>query len=220
MSFGFKSIGENGTIQIDENYPSISLLGKGTFTPTTPYGLRARVGTITLSGDMPLLAIRATPQTGVGRKGATVIGISRSGQNWTFTILVFNDYATKDWSIQYFHYARPPNTLSGFGLVVKDSTGLVTYNSNYPAMNLSAGGTRAFVAMSLVNYSENPIWDTEEQREVISYGYSTTVYWVDGANVVTYVADIETGEALSPPSLGYENFGYDQGFLSINVTNQ
>lgn len=171
---------------------------------------------------MPLLALRATPQSGagVGRKGATIIGIQRSGSNWTFTVLVFNDHAVKDWSVPYFSYGRPPSSVSGFGLVVRDAAGGVTYNSNYPPMNLTPGGVTAFIPMSKIEYQENFIWDTEEQREYIAYQYTTSVFWVDGTNVVTYGADIATGLASVPPSLGYENFGYDQGFIVVNVANQ
>lgn len=120
MTYGFKSITDSGIIQIDEVTPVYKILSSGTGTTEVDYPINTTTGA--------QLFIRGEVTT------ATYYMIAKSSGS-TFQIQA--RASQTDITKRAFKYvwAAPSNSLpannSGYGLIVRNSSGAITFNSNY-----------------------------------------------------------------------------------------
>lgn len=163
MPVGFRAVTGAGVVQIDENHLCLSLRAKGALTATAAHVmsqgstwlLRYRDLTFT-SADVPIVAVRVTE----ANQYAGVIAVTRSGNVWTFRVLVMGQ-ATNSFQFQYWIFDRPSApTSSGLGLIVKDGANRVVFNSNDPVIRVvgqgpgdyGSGRIYAFAYSSVINY--------------------------------------------------------------------
>ncbi len=220
MGFGTLFLNDASSVLIDDNYFCLERKSKGTLNPATSYGPFSRIGTVTIAGVMPMLALRVVAPSS-GRKGATIIGTEKVGSNWTFTVLVYNN-AGSDFSVGYWVYDVPAQP-SGWGLALWNANGDPVYNYGAPILDLRTGAMNAFLASSRIDYQENVNWDTIEQLSVIDYVYTASIYWctaVSGGAVTGESVTLIGGRDFQPPNYGYENYGYDGGVLACEVSGQ
>jgi|GEM_PF-2173330 len=163
MSVGFRSITAGSTLQIYDNHLCLSLRAKGATTATAAHTM-SQGGTWLLryhdltfiNADAPIVAVRVTE----ANQYAGVIAVTRSGNVWTFRVLVMGQ-ATNSFQFQYWIFDRPSAPMaSGLGLIVKDASNRVVFNSNDPVIRVvgqapgdyGSGRIYAFAYSSVINY--------------------------------------------------------------------
>lgn len=240
MAFGIAVHNANsGKLQFDENTPLLSLIAKGTSAASLdiPYstsgGGSGVVGSpttryinLTFNNCVaPILAIR-TSKPSQGDRGFEISFISRSGNTWTFTVLIWSQFgATVGWPFDWYLYDVPYNTvLPDFGLVIRDAQGRITLNSNHPP----ARPTNTYTGISVVGINigklvinESPYWDTTQQVERIDWEIYMNPFctYAGAPSVSGFVAG---GNALqTPPDPWQEQSvsGGNMNGLLLNVTN-
>lgn len=226
--FGAKFIGDDGTVQIDEEFVCWTFKSKATVYPTIDHFYGSRLYDIVVtSAEMPMIAI-SVPGTS-DFKGASVFKIDKVGTTWTFKVLSFHNTAT-DFSFTYYVFDRPTTvTSSGFGLLIRDASGKATFNAEQPVMSIvgvgsgltvPSGKTYAVVSTAQMQYSESIVWDTNTLQDFYYYVY-TMNFWKTNGVVTTFDVDLDGGATPGQgPNWGYENYGNDStNPLIIDVTN-
>lgn len=140
MPAGFEAYTENGgVVQIDDRYPVMCLRYTGAATvvnrhPASALGnssLIAKTVDITVSAEDPQFFIQ-----GPGRYG--VIAITKSGSQWTFRVIGYDDKPT----FNYFIFDRPTTTpANGAGLEVFDAQGKIVFSSLWRPMAVAGFST-------------------------------------------------------------------------------
>ena len=156
MTFGFQVIGDGG-IQIDANYRNLMLVAKGTTAILMSAGSVEAVSYTGAAGCTPVLALSCT-------RLAAVMYVVVSGNTWTWHISVlyrpmsgtFDDGSSgvvhMPATINWYVFDKPPAAPStGFGLVVRDETGGVVFDSSRRSMRVVG----QVASQSIVGYSAN-----------------------------------------------------------------
>lgn len=227
--YGLKIFGDNG-LQIDENYISLALVAKGTAVANIDYGQNgySKYYKLTVSGTYPMIAVRKNAGADPNyRKGAVIFRTERSDNQWTFYVMVYNDtfpIVASGFNFEYWVYDAPPATLpSGdtHGLIVKTQDSRVTFNSSWPALDLSSSNNSAYIAKSGISYTENMVWDSKKMQELYYYEYGATFAFTksDGSVSSQYVI-LDGGASYQPPSYPYVNGGSSIELLVVNVSRQ
>ncbi|MGN6064876.1 hypothetical protein [Brevundimonas diminuta] len=242
MPVGFQSVTSAGVVQIDENYLCLSLRQKGEATASTAHPMSLgstwvmRYHDLTFtSPDVPILALRVAEASPVVMAG--VIAVTRSGNNWTFRVLVVGQ-SSSSFLFQYWLFDRPSAPIgNGFGLIVRGADGKVVFNSNDPVLrvvgqgagNYGSGKTYAFAYNALINYFHDIVdntpngWLTTET--VAAWGCYCTSTGVARVQRTVY-GDVLRGPAqprFSPGSGldgwggGGLNYGYPPAEMSLLV---
>lgn len=228
MAFGAQIFGSDGKLQADDIFFNLTLKTKGSGTATVQYGDFNRLATLTVTNaTMPMVALRVLrnrSDPSGWMRGATIINTTRSGNDWTFTILIY-DNANLNYKFDYWVYDKPPAGLpSGWGIWLGNGPGNTTLLNGQPILDLSSGATNAFVAYSGISYQENYVFDTNEMRDIVYYTYDAAIYWVwneaNGQVEGTGRQIIGGAQWGQPPNFGYENYGAGTDVLPVNVTGQ
>lgn len=228
MAFGAQIFGSDGKLQIDETFFNLSLKGSGTATANIGYGDFNKLYNLVVTGaTMPLVALRVTrnPANPNQGRGATIIQTTRSGNTWTFTILVYNNLQN-DYSFQYWVYDKPPAGIpTGWGIWLGNGPGNTNFLNGSPILDFSAGTTHAFLAASGVDYQENYVFDTNTLQDIYYYSYTANIYWCwegSGGQATGAGTQIIGGAQYGqPPNYGYESAGGGgNDFIQVNVTGQ
>jgi len=240
MPVGFRAVTGAGVVQIDENHLCLSLRAKGAATATAAHVmsqgstwlLRFHDLTFT-SADAPIVAVRVTE----ANQYAGVIAVTRSGDVWTFRILVMGQ-ATNGFQFQYWIFDRPSApAASGLGLIVEDASSRVIFNSDDPVIRVvgqapgdfGSGRIYAFAYSSVINYFHEIVdntptgWLTLESIEV--WGCRATSTGVQRAQQTIY-GNVLNGDA--PPQFapgaglngwggGDVNYGFAPAEMSMLV---
>lgn len=124
MAFGIQIRNTAGSIQIDENYKNLALVAKSTIVTTVSGGGWSHVD-LTISGVHPVLALRCTTAA------CYYYYVTNSGSSWTYRLFVNNATAGAD-TITYYVFDEPPApVMSGFGMLVFNAAGEVTFDSRH-----------------------------------------------------------------------------------------
>ena len=244
MPVGFRAVTAAGVVQIDESHLCLSLRAKGSATASIAHTmsqgatwlLRYRDLTFT-SADAPIVALRVTE----ANQYTGVIAVTRSGNVWTFRILVIGQ-ATNSFQFQYWIFDRPSApSVSGFGLIVRDAANRVVFNSNDPVIRVvgqapgdyGAGRTYAFAYSSVINYFHEIVDNTPTGfltlENIQAWGCRATTTGVQRVQQTIY-GNVLNGEAPSrfAPGAGLNgwgggdvNYGFapaDMSMLVLDVT--
>ena len=127
MPYGFRVVGNSGSVQVDGNYVNLALAQSGTINvPASASGVE-----ITAYGlNTPMMCI----QTISG--GAVVVSSNNSLPNVTYRFTSYESSAVIKWFI--FDKTVPAST--GYGLNVYDAGGGVTFSSDWSVMRIGAVG--------------------------------------------------------------------------------
>jgi len=128
MALGFRARNGGGGVQIDETYRNLSLRAKGSFNPGTVWNGTWRTGTITVTGNSPVLAWRASVP-------AAIVGASRSGNAITYTFMIAGTAGTIDWWL--FDETGFGSVTGNVGIRIRNpSTGVVVFDSRMKYMRV------------------------------------------------------------------------------------
>lgn len=122
MEAGFIIYGDSGTVQIDDTYPNLALLKKGTATLTDTGNefTQSRSALITVTGETPMIAWTSNFPVFLAM-------VSKSGSTYTFRLMSTNAY--DGYSFTYYVFDRPVDSGSTSGVQVFDSAGRLTFDS-------------------------------------------------------------------------------------------
>lgn len=122
MPAGFQVIGDNGNIQIDENYVNMCLVASGYTTLNS-----AGAATVSVNGTLPIFTIDTRNQSMA--VGTAVV----SGSTYTWSI-----GGPPNATFAWYVYDLVPNIAPAHvGLTVYNSGGRVTFSSDYEPMRLN-----------------------------------------------------------------------------------
>lgn len=237
MPVGFRAVTGADVVQIDENHLCLSLRVKGALTATeahvmsqgSTWLLRFHDLTFT-SADAPIVAVRVTE----ANQYAGVVAVTRSGDAWTFRVLVMGQSANS-FQFQYWIFDRPSEpAISGFGLIVKDATNRVVFNSNDPVIRVvgqgpgdyGSGRIYAFAYSSVINYFHEIVDNTPTGfltlESIQAWGCRATPIGVQ-RTLQTVYGNILNGEA--PPQFapgsglnGWGGGGVNYGFAPAEMS--
>lgn len=208
MAFGLLVENEYGRLQIDDQHQVVSLMLKGTAVAdgNVMGSSTTRLYTLTVTGrTAPLLAV-GVDKPASGEKLCQVLSAVPTGSTWTFTILVWHQHGT-DFGFRWYVYDVPlGTTVPSYGLAIWNAAGQLVFNSDHPPMRIAsamvAGRTYAALNYGPLIYSENVIWDTIEQQDVIYWQlYADGVATYHGASPAS--GFIASGEGFSPPTIPF-----------------
>lgn len=117
MPTGFQAVGDHGVMQVDASYQNFHFLSKGFMALTPEGGSTIHAGSVTISGQFPVLFIR--PTSGA----AGVVTVTRSGGSHTFTV------AGEPQTLEWFSFDLSPSQGAGPGMVIYKEDGSVAFNS-------------------------------------------------------------------------------------------
>lgn len=135
MPAGFQIFGDNGNLQVDENYFNMSCVQKGTvYLPAgDAYDRTLSRVSLTFDGVYPMLFLR--PRNSV----AAVTSIVVDGASHKFTIvggLAEGGAPKEDWVDWYLFDRPPPPAPHGAGLQVFNGNSECVFDSDYPPMRV------------------------------------------------------------------------------------
>lgn len=239
MAFGISVFNaDSGKLQFDENTPVLSLISKGSSAANLdiPYSTSGGSGSVgspttryinlTFNNCVaPFLAIRVT-KPAQGDRGFQIADIARSGNTWTFSVLIWSQYGVDvGWPFNWYLYDVPYNTTPpDFGLVIRDAQGRMTLNSNHPPArptNTYTGKTVAGLNVDRLIINESWWWDTTAQVERVDWSIYMGPFctYPGAASVSGFVAG---GNALQTPPDPWQFFPPTGGNINgvlLDVTN-
>jgi hypothetical protein len=138
MAYGIEIKNTSGVVQIDETHLNFGLVASGSATCDTAVGGASRLyqTSVTVANlTYPVPALH-TYGNGIAYVSKLVSGSNTTfyfvgGQNNTFDYYIFDAY---------------PATTSTYGIEVKDSSGNVTFSSDYPPMDVRAFATGPIIS--------------------------------------------------------------------------
>ncbi|WP_321866768.1 hypothetical protein [Paraburkholderia tropica] len=135
MTYGFKVIGDSGSIQIDDTYANLAVIGSGTVSLSNGWGSNnmAWYGDVSVdvgdSTSYPLIGWNG----GNGSSYVVCLGHTISGTVHTWRLLTINSNGTLSGEgpmvINWYVFGRPTVSSNGYGLRVRDANGRVTFDS-------------------------------------------------------------------------------------------
>lgn len=129
MPIGLRVINSNGVVQIDETFVNYVFKQKGVVAvdayPGSP-------GTITITGNRPIIALRST---GVY---VAVRQVAVSGSTYTYTL-----YGSGSGTVEWYAFDWQPPVLPAAGLAVFNAAGTLVFSSDYRPMRVVAAGAAA-----------------------------------------------------------------------------
>lgn len=138
MAFGFRIRNETGIIQIDDTYNNHALKLTGTATMYESLGqpsgfITLRLADITVSGENPVIAVRATYPVGLRK-------VNNNGDGtWTFQLVAPASHYDGS-ALRYFIFDRPNPIATGFGIRVRDAAGREVFNSEHKYLRVRLFG--------------------------------------------------------------------------------
>lgn len=141
MTFGFKSVNDAGTNQIDDTYKGLEMRASGTINTSSLSGGISFLSYGSFTLDLtypPVIAFK----DGTGftcNNGISSVYLGGGITRYTIGILVFKPSSTH-YAVTYFVFG-PPRTISEvplpqIGLVVYNSSGAITYRSDQKYFNI------------------------------------------------------------------------------------
>lgn len=130
MAYGFLVKNTSGSTQVDELYKNLCVVASGTVTQASPTSGAVFVGP-TYTGTAPLIAFSCSELfVGVAE---TVV----SGNTWTYHFRV-PGWVSGSFTIKWWIFDVPPSaSLPSFGLVVRNTSGDITFRSDYNYLRVS-----------------------------------------------------------------------------------
>lgn len=168
MPSGFYCLGDDGAVQIDENYFCMSLRAKGSSNGGVgwDYASAGQYTDIVVEGaTYPLVAVHSIDCR------TAIIGTSKVGNTWTFRVLAF-PFPGGNWFFEYYVFDVPlnkPTNQAGFGFEVRNASGQIVWDSQQPIMplvslsavqGLPAGRKYAYICASRIEANYDTIIDT------------------------------------------------------------
>jgi hypothetical protein len=216
MAYGIEIDNSSGVLQIDETHLNLGLVSSGTATCNTAFGGASRLYSTTITKSTgvtyPVIAIH----TYGNAIALTRVSISGSSASWTFAGGQNDDFI-------YYIFDKYPASTTGYGLQVFDSSGNVTFNSDYPPMSVKAFGTT-----NTNNLSSGPVYAAIIEAPSYSQSYlelSPTLYVFTSRfqGVVTSSTGAQTfsmiSETYQTSSSGVEIPSTTRNIGVIDVTN-
>lgn len=162
MANGFRSLSEDGYIQITDEFPSLVFLAKGTVNldgsawtggaTNVVTGSHALVQVPNTNGVPPLLALRCDVDVIMYR-------VRLVGSNWEYDIVAERSFTRTNTVTWYAFGANPNPPANSYGLRLRNAAGVVMFDSSqYPLINggivtdagtynIAAGKTVAMVTL-------------------------------------------------------------------------
>jgi hypothetical protein len=216
MTYGIKFINDSGVTQIDDSTNScLSFKNKGIidYNSMAADSNMAGVRYYDLSGvgDVPLIALRIPPNTGMTQSAAVgIANVSKVGAFWTFRVALVTAYAV---NVDWWVFDRPADVTSGFGIVVYDANGRVTINGSERLISvhgaLADGGSTGVVNVARIYAIAGNIYgDYQEQINVDEDGnlefiaVTTVKGWLGlngGIEIQQFTQNIASGQGGSGP---------------------
>lgn len=141
MSYGILVKNSSGYIQIDDNYSNYTLIASGAVSVSASTASKVNPATVSFtSQSSPVVACIGDTS------GAYVAVLSRSSTSVQF---VSNASITLPYRI-YANVANNPGSTSGYGLIVRNASGQVVFNSNLTYMRVGQ------LTFSTVGYNTMP----------------------------------------------------------------
>lgn len=232
MPVGFRTRNSGGGIQIDQTYRNLALRSKGSFSPGTPFNSNAwRLGSITVSGNNPVLAWRCS-------QPCALISATRSGTSITYQFVVAATTGTVEWWL--FDDPTFGVPVGNVGLRIRNpATGGVVFDSRMKYMRVVgsvAGDYSQLVPPANGNYSGSPaiITGNAAYRYIVQtigaptgpppYPWIEIAMWpmaaVNGSQVTwsqqaTGGVNHQANETISTPSTQQNSYSY----LFVDVSN-
>jgi hypothetical protein len=129
MTLGFRTRNAGGGIQIDQNFRNLALRSKGTLVPGTSWNAgKWRLGTITVTGNSPVLAWRSASP-------AAMVQATRTGTSITYTFII----AATGGSIDWYLFDEPVYGVAAgtLGMRIRNpTTGVVVFDSRMKYMRI------------------------------------------------------------------------------------
>jgi hypothetical protein len=151
MDIGYRTRNTGGGIQIDQTYRNLCLRAKGSFAPTTPWVTTWRMGSITVTGNSPVLAWRCNSP-------CALVSSTRSGTSITYTFMMAATSGTIEWWL--FDDPAFGVVVGNIGLRIHNpSNGVVVFDSRQKYMRIVGGlsGTLANpFPTAAMNYPGSP----------------------------------------------------------------
>jgi hypothetical protein len=175
MAYGLLVKNSSGYIQIDDNYSNYTLIASGSVTINESYDRSIRIATISFpSQSFPVSVC-------IGNTGSAFVAcVSRTS---TSVGLVASATVTISYRI-YGLISVNPGTTSGYGLIVKNGSGGVVFNSNLPYMRIGQ------ITTSTVG---------NETLPTVTHGYGANFVDITntGSGIYMFLAYIEDREQSS-----------------------
>lgn len=194
--FGFQCFSNSGRYQINAETIGRNLRAKGTVNVNgswerVPSQTNGRIATISYNnGTAPILALRFSSDFSASETNPPVVGLlrtARSGNNYTFTIIVSRQSAPVPQNVDYYIFDVPVAS-GGWGLETYDASGNLVYTTGLPLLNIAsafnpmqspaATGTVTFTGSTSKKYAAvcTAIIDEDTQWEQLTNLQWFTVY--------------------------------------------
>lgn len=132
MTVGIQVFNDTGTIQIDDNYSCFGVSDAGTCTLVTdsaPHPQPVSIGTVTVDGICPVIALRAGVPT-------CVVGVTNSGSSWTFHLRAFGSGPI---FVPYYIFdtaGEARETTDVIGMAIYRADGELAFHTAMPMMRI------------------------------------------------------------------------------------
>lgn len=206
MAEGIQIFNDAGYSQIDENYANLVFVNKGVcqvrMRPTSNPGAQPYHGTVTIWGNMENAMVFIRP---LGC-AAQVIGVRPRDNNRVEVDVVANT----DADVMVYVFGKMPNDGGGApGIVVYDTNGRVTFNSNYRPLRIAAvvkqadgrllvrnGVQPQFVSVNWLPWGEYAICAGSTKTDTIPRFMNNTMYSESHADAFTMEGNGFTSRAV------------------------
>lgn len=230
MPVGFESINLDGIVQIGEGFKCLRLVSRGTLSLPTTHADSSlvKMGTLTVTNGVNPIVVTRFLSTSNHFGG--VLGVSKSGSTFTFTIAgtAIPPSTSPPSSVDYWVYDSPVASSSGAGFEVYDAAGGIIFSTAWdilqPAVTLSSPTKYGAAYNSFMTYQENQITlesgqiDTEWFLTMYGVGCGPGTAAVYSRSVAgAYLPSSSSGPGLSGLNGPFGQGYMDNGFLIANV---
>lgn len=196
MTYGLLVKNSSGYIQIDDNYSNYTLIASGSVTINESYRNSIRIATISFPSQAFPVSVC------IGNTGSAFVAcVSRTS---TSVGLVANATVTISYRI-YGLISANPGTTSGYGLIVKNGSGGVVFNSNLPYMRIGQ------ITTSIVGNATLP---------TVTHGYGANFVDITntGSGIYLFIAQyIEEGSHLLGIGIRVANGSWTYGKVYVRA---
>lgn len=234
MGVGFEAYDAAGRLQFAADH-AVACFRRGASIPSSatipvdflPDQSRVRYFDLTVSGTAPLLAL-AVPKASAANtsRGVGVLNVVRSGNDWTFRILIVNS-ENADFGFSYWLFDSPENMTTSYGLEVFDPFGVLVFTSEARVMEIADAFVqgRRYAALHGIGIRLQESFDDDFNNPSVAWTYSADVAWTGASGFGFQTAILANGVTygtVSPnyPGDGLRGYGYgDNPTLFIDVTD-